>query len=117
MTNLKRRLAQLETDVHDDVRRLTADLVATLNRELSIPERRAFCRVAERVQALRSAGVPCPMLPSGIDATAHGDGVRLPGGELLATNGEEWALYRRAAARVRELWEARGGPDIDLGAE
>ncbi len=113
---LETRLGRLEDGLHATVLRLTSEVTATLKRERSIPERRAFCRVADRVLALRRAGLPCPGLPTDRDVIAEGDGVRLPGGAVLATV-EEWALYRRVAVRAVELWKEIDGPEIGFDTE
>lgn len=108
---LHTRLDRLESDLHATVQRLTADVAAALVPELTLAERRAFCRVVERVQTLWAAGVPCPVLPTNGDVAVDREGVRLPGGAVLAT-ADEWTLYRRVADRVVELWAERDGPDL-----
>jgi hypothetical protein len=82
---------------------MTAEVVERINREHTPAERRAFCRVAKRVQALRSAGVLCPILPTDSEVLADSDGARLLSGAVLATTAEEWAHYWHISDRVRRM--------------
>ena len=109
--SLRSRLDRLETDLRATLQRLTGESIVTIRRERTLQERLAFCRVAERAQALRAAGVPCPLLPTDRDVIEDRDGARLIGGAVLAS-ADDWPPYLSITTRVVELCKERGGPEI-----
>jgi hypothetical protein len=110
------RLERLEADLHATVQRVTAEVVERIKGEASIPERRAFCRVAGRALELRQAGDDVLPLPGDGEVVQDGGAVRLAGCGAVLCTAAEWPMYLTVARRVVEIYEEAGGPAIGIVA-